>query len=195
MPHAIVDEVPTEVIRWVERLHEVVDEVAAPIAAAHGSRLRCGEGCSGCCSDELGVFAIEAAVIAQHHPELLERGAPHAEGACAFLDDRGACRVYAHRPYVCRTQGLPLRWLERDDDGEPIEARDVCPLNADGQPLEELAPDTLFTLGPFEQRLADRQAAIDGGEGRRVALRDLFRARATADEATPGSRRRLPVVP
>lgn len=168
-------------------MHAVVDELARPMLVAHEPRLRCRSGCTDCCSDGLSVFAVEAAVIARHHADLLEEGVPHAEGACAFLDEAGACRIYAQRPYVCRTQGLPLRWLEQDEEG-PIEARDICPLNADGgPPIEELEADACWTLGPFEERLAARQAAVDGGKGERVLLRSLF-ARDTTE------RRRLPIV-
>lgn len=177
-------DIPDDAIDWVERLHAVVDELVTPIVAAHGPRLKCRSGCNACCSDGLSVFAVEAAVIARHHGPLLAEGAPSDEGACAFLDEDGACRIYAHRPYVCRTQGLPLRWLEHED-GEPVEVRDVCPLNADGgPPLEELTADACWTLGPFEERLGARQASLDGGAGHRLALRSLF-----AD-----TRRRLPVL-
>lgn len=179
-------EIPDETLDWVERLHAVVDELAAPLAAVHEGALACRAGCAGCCADDLTVFEIEAAVIERRHGALLEAGAPHAAGACAFLDGEGRCRVYDARPYVCRTQGLPLRWLERDVDGAPVEARDVCPLNLEGVDLAEQPAEALWTVGPFEQRLAERQAAVDGGEGRRVALRDLF-------GATP-ARRHLPVV-
>ena len=164
---------PEDAIDWVERLHGVVDELVAPMVVAHGARLHCHSGCSGCCSDGLTVFAVEAAAITRHHAELLASGAPHAEGACAFLDDAGACRIYAQRPYVCRTQGLPLRWLEHDDEG-PAEVRDICPLNAGGPPLEELSAEKCWTLGPFEERLGARQSALDGGAGTRTALRSLF---------------------
>lgn len=169
---------------WVARLHEVVNELAGPIAAAHGERLRCRAGCAGCCADELTVFELEADLIRARHAELLAREAPHAPGACAFLDAAGACRIYDARPYVCRTQGLPLRWLEEDDDGDVVEGRDVCPLNDEGPPLEELPAEQLWTIGPFEQRLQQQQLATDGGEGRRVALRSLF-ARAAEPKKLP----------
>lgn len=173
-----------EIIDWVERLHAAVEEVAAPVAAANAARLTCRAGCSDCCQDGLTVFAIEAAVLERHYPDLLAEGTAHAEGGCAFLDDGGSCRVYTHRPYVCRTQGLPLRWLSEDEEtGDIIEDRDICPKNDDGPSLETLDDDACWTLGPFEQRLADRQAEVD--EGARVSLRGLF--------AT--ERRRLPVVP
>ena len=164
-------------VDWVERFHAVVDEAARPVADANAGRLRCAKGCAACCVDGLTVFPIEAAVIARHHPELLRDGVPHPPGACAFLDDDGACRIYAQRPYVCRTQGLPLRWLRSEEDGsEPVEARDICPLNAgdaDEPDLCDLPPEHCWTLGPFEARLAARQASVGPAE-ERVPLRALF---------------------
>lgn len=135
------------------------------------------------------MFEIEADRIVARHQDLLEHGQPHAEGACAFLDGEGRCRIYEERPYVCRTQGLPLRWIEEDDEGSAYEARDICPLNDEGAPpLEELEADALWTIGPFEARLAEQQRAVSG-DGRRVALRELF-----AKSPTPDPRRRLPVI-
>ncbi len=181
--------IPDEVVDWVERLHGVVEELVAPIVTAHGPRLVCRTGCRACCSDGLEVFEIEAAVIERHHADLLAEGTANEDGGCAFLDERGACRVYEHRPYVCRTQGLPLRWLEREGEGEgegePVEIRDVCPLNADGPAIETLDASACWTVGPFEARLATRQASIDGTQGRRVPLRSLF----------AHTRRRLPLLP
>lgn len=162
-----------ETVAWVERLHALVEEATRPIADAHAGRLACRAGCAGCCQDELTVFEIEAEVIRRRHPQVLAEATPHPEGGCALLDEAGNCRVYDARPYVCRTQGLPLRWLDEDEEGETYEARDVCPLNLEGVPLEELPADEMWTLGPFEQRLAERQAA-ETGAPTRVALRSLF---------------------
>ena len=182
-------------IPWVERLHAATSELAEKVARAHGDRLRCRAGCSGCCTDELSVFEIEADVIVARHQHLLEHGEPHREGACAFLDPQGRCRIYDARPYVCRTQGLPLRWIEEDDDGGLVEARDICPLNdPGGPPLEELAAEEMWVIGPFEERLADQQRAQDGGEGRRVKLRELFAKAAPAERPAEDGKRKLPVV-
>lgn len=183
----VLADIPAAALDWVERVHAVVDELVAPIAQVHGERLRCREGCSGCCADELTVFELEAAVIVRHHAALLAEGIPNDRGGCAFLGAQGECRVYEQRPYVCRTQGLPLRWLETDEHGEAIEVRDLCPLNAEGPALEELSEDACWSLGPIEQRLAARQSSLDGGVGRRVPLRSLF---ARGGEGS----RRLPVL-
>lgn len=154
-------------------LHREVDAQALPLAAGLGARLQCRQGCADCCVDELTVFEVEAARIRAAYPALLREGAPHPEGACAFLDDRGGCRVYDARPYVCRTQGLPLRWLD-ELEGQVVERRDICPLNDAGEPpLEALPAETCWTLGPVEARLRALQEGASG-DLRRVALRDLF---------------------
>ena len=163
-------------------LHDEIDRESAALAERHRARLHCGRGCSACCVDGLSVFEVEAERIRSTHPELLREGAPHPPGACAFLGDAGECRVYAERPYVCRTQGLPLRWTLEDERSELVERRDICPLNAEGEPLEALPESDCWTLGPFEERLRRIQEASDGGVGRRVALRTLFRRSTSAAE-------------
>lgn len=168
----------------VERVHADVDRAVRRLTVLHAERLRCARGCHDCCVDDLTVFQIEADRIRAHHAELLAVGAPHPEGACAFLDAEGACRVYEQRPYVCRTQGLPLRWID-EVDGELAELRDICPLNDGGEPIEALPEDACWELGPIEERLGRVEveqgdaAAGSGGSSRvrvRVRLRDLFRA-------------------
>jgi hypothetical protein len=163
------------------RLHREIDERCASLQSRHASRLRCERGCSRCCVDDLTVFEVEAERIRRAHPGLLREGRPHDSGSCAFLDGDGACRVYAARPYVCRTQGLPLRWLEQAEDGSGVELRDICPLNEDrAVPLELLDVEDCWTIGPVEQELARLQGIFGAGRMTRVALRSLF-ARADSD--------------
>ncbi len=96
-------------------------------------------------------------------------------GKCAFLNDEGACRIYEDRPYVCRTQGYPLRWIEDSSDGTSSEMRDLCPLNEKGKPIVELPEEDCWTIGPFEEELQGLQISRDGGKMIRVSLRDLFK--------------------
>lgn len=159
----------TQPFEALEALYAEVDVEAAGVARHHRDRLVCKRGCHDCCVDDLTVFAVEAEHLVQRHAAVFA-SAPHAPGACALLDADGACRVYADRPYVCRTQGLPLRW---EDDG--AEYRDICPLNEPGPDLVELPTRQCFTLGPFEGRLAELQRQHGEGRMTRVRLRDLFR--------------------
>lgn len=165
-------------VEAIDTFHTEIDHATKPLENRHQQRLQCRLGCAQCCMDELSVFEIEAASIRQHYPTLLEVGTPHVRGACAFLDDHGGCRIYEHRPYVCRTQGLPLRWLEEaEDEMALIEYRDICPLNEEGgEPIEHLEPEDCWEIGPREQRLAALQQRTYGNL-KRVNLRDLFKRR------------------
>lgn len=161
-------------LETLDKVYEQLGEYTSRLEQVHAARTQCRRGCCVCCVDEITVFEIEAENIGRHHADLLENGTPHPPGACAFLAEDGSCRVHEHRPYVCRTQGLPLRWLDEDDTGRTAEYRDICPLNEQGPAIEELPADDCWTLGPFEEYLAKLQSLADGGKGTRVRLRDVF---------------------
>ena len=165
---------PSAALPIIDALHRAVDQATQPLQTEHAHRLSCREGCADCCTDGLTVFEVEAQVIRHHYPELLREGRAHPEGRCAFLNPKGACRVYAHRPYVCRTQGLPLRWLDFDEEDELVEYRDICELNDEATPLEELEPESCWTLGAVEEKLRTAQTTESPGDLRRVSLRALF---------------------
>ena len=158
----------------LQNLHERIDARAGELALIHAQRLRCERGCDSCCVDHLTVFSVEAKRIRMNHEALLRDGTPHPPGACAFLGDVGECRIYADRPYVCRTQGLPLRWFEENDSGEICEKRDICPLNVEGSALNELPEDACWLIGPTELELGSLQAEIRDPHEDRIALRALF---------------------
>ncbi len=161
--------------RELDALHAEIDRAANSLAIVHADRLQCRRGCSDCCVDDLTVAAVEAERIRRAHSELLRQAVPHPVGRCAFLDDLGACRIYPERPYVCRTQGLPLRILFENEVGEIEERRDICPLNLDGgPPLEELDEHDCWLIGPFELKLGGLDDRWTGGKQERIALRSLF---------------------
>jgi hypothetical protein len=152
----------------IDAFHAEVDALAGKLEREHRGRLQCQRGCAACCVDDISVFEVEAARIVRDHALLLSEGEPHAVGACAFLDEEGACRIYAARPYGCRTQGLPLRWID-----DAAEYRDICTLNEDGPLITDLKPTSCWTLGPAEAKLQALQAA-HGEPMKRVSLRTLF---------------------
>jgi len=160
--------------RELAGLYQRIDRRSKALFRTHGRRLHCGLGCTSCCIDGLSVFEIEALNIQYHYADLLKNEQPHPEGACAFLDETGACRIYDQRPYVCRTQGLPLRWLEEGPQGGLVEMRDICPLNEEGQPVEELPAEACWEIGPVEEALAALQQRLTNGTMRRMLLRSLF---------------------
>lgn len=166
-------------VSQIVQLHRAIDTMVQPLEEMNRGALQCTKGCFGCCVDGITVFDAEAQVIRSNHGKLLENGIPHGRGRCAFLNPEGACRIYPQRPYVCRTQGLPLRWFERDKETEEAaEFRDICELNEGVGPLEELPPEQCWTVGAVEERLAAIDQNVSQSETSRgttrIALRDLF---------------------
>jgi hypothetical protein len=126
-----------------------VDAFAAAVARRRATDMQCGPGCDDCCRARLTVSPVEARAISAHLLELpkevqvrlLERAqadgdaTAHREDRCVMLEEDGRCAVYAARPLVCRTQGLPLRYPSGVIPLEAVMAKaaeaDItwCPLN------------------------------------------------------------------
>lgn len=157
----------------LKQFYAEIDLKAERLEQVHASRLNCRRGCFHCCVDEITVWKIEAENIRETNAALLLDESPNPSGGCAFLDQNGACRIYDSRPYVCRTQGLPLRWFD-EIAAEIYEFRDICPLNEAGNPIENLDETECWTIGDSETALANLQNEFDNGEMRRTALRALF---------------------
>ncbi|MDQ7006963.1 MAG: YkgJ family cysteine cluster protein [Acidobacteriota bacterium] len=164
--------------RILERLaawHAQIDGAAGKRSRALGDHWRCAPGCSDCCRDGLTVYSVEALRICVDFAGHFENWEPHPPGKCALLDDRGLCRVYASRPYVCRTQGLALGWIEEGPEGL-VEWRDICPINEKGLRVEALPAEALWRIGPAEGKLVEIERRWDPA-AERVALRALFDSR------------------
>ena len=142
-----------------------VDRLIARLSGRLHRFIRCAPGCSSCCRI-FNVFAIEGALIAE-----AAAAVPAASGVdytCPLLQaDR--CSIYPRRPLICRTQGLPIGYV--DESLEQIEVS-ACPLNfAEDHPFTH---EDLLLLDPFNARLAELNEeycrAIGIDEGTRVPL-------------------------
>jgi len=141
------------------QLRRRVDDHFAAAAQRSPRDLTCAAGCAACCHQRIGVFEVEAAVLREALAELAitdpERRArvrrqaddPAAEGRCALLLD-GRCAVYAARPLICRSHGLPIA-IESGDD--PAPRVDHCPLNYQEAPPP---PASVLRLAAVNQPLA-----------------------------------------
>ena len=161
-------------LKGLQAFYEALDRAVADLVANYSGSLCCSIGCTDCCIDGITVFAVEAENIRRRYRRPPIGAENDRRAGCVFLDAAGSCRIYPHRPYVCRTQGLPLRWIEDQADGSTVEMRDICHRNDTGPPLE-LRPESAFwTIGPFEAKLAQLQKAFGNRKMTRIALRDLF---------------------
>jgi Fe-S-cluster containining protein len=148
-----------------EQLIVQTDALTTRLAARYAVHLACRAGCSGCCQHHLSVFLVEAAHLAaalaelpveartrieQQAVEVNQREARGEPVACPMLvDDR--CAIYAARPLICRTQGLPL--LFEAEDGAP--EVDFCPLNfTTPEAVAELDEQHLVPLDQLNTQLA-----------------------------------------
>lgn len=128
-----------------ETYDALVAHADAAFARVYGrwrSCFACRAECSGCCHVHLSLLPIEAervaAAVERLAPAVVARIRAQAEAldkrdpVCPLLVDR-RCAIYADRPLVCRTQGMPLRFAG---------GTDVCGLNfTSGDPPAEASID------------------------------------------------------
>ena len=162
----------------------VVAKVDAAVSKASATaELACRAGCDSCCVAGLSVLPVEAAALERHLAERGARGEPLAftargKGHCVFLDVSGRCSVYAARPMLCRTHGLPLRTTGEHPRGSLRVIGDnvtVCELNFTTRPptpAETLdATAILQLLVVVDRRHRERVGLKD--DTRRVPLHDV----------------------
>jgi len=170
-----------------------VDGLAGRLTERYSSHLACRAGCGGCCHHHLSVFSVEAANVRtavqalspetrdrvhQQARAVLEREAVGVEAACPLLvNDR--CAIYAARPLICRTQGLPLLYEAADGQAEV----DFCPLNfTSDEAVAELDEDHLVPLDALNLRLAAvnlsycRETDLADEASRRIPMSEIILA-------------------
>ncbi len=110
-----------------QKLCQYCDEVFAATLHVFRPHIQCSKGCATCCILET-VVALEAYIINSY---LKSSASPARYGAsalanqsqqeCVFLHNN-SCAIYAVRPIICRTHGLPIIYPDRPEI-------DICPLN------------------------------------------------------------------
>ncbi|MDR1761319.1 MAG: YkgJ family cysteine cluster protein [Bacteroidales bacterium] len=82
----------------IEKLDVRIDE----LQNSQIKHIHCKKGCAACCMN-FGILPVEYYVISQ---AIAEQNI-HVENdkQCKFLNNN-VCTIYAHRPIICRTQGL-----------------------------------------------------------------------------------------
>jgi uncharacterized protein len=156
------------------------------IGERYKDAMACGPGCSSCCHAWLSVCAVERAQLeagiaalpddkrselaARGRQELAREARGESDPRCALLEADGRCAVYEHRPLVCRTQGLALRY-----------PHDVVPVSA----VRERLPNGDVTHCPlnFEARVPGAAEVLDAERvDQLLGLVNLRFAHATADD-------------
>jgi Fe-S-cluster containining protein len=135
-------------------LVERVDALGQRIEAEFRAQIACRRGCDACCR-HLSLFWVEGVALAQALDDLSEPVAERirerarrasADGPCPLLEG-GACLLYAARPIICRTHGLPL--LAGEGEARRI---DYCPENFRG--IDTLPAGAVIDLDRLNTTLA-----------------------------------------
>lgn len=117
----------------------------------HGPHLNCKKGCDLCCFS-FRVFPVEYYAIA-NETGLKGTANTHTpignHERCAFLHN-GACTIYASRPIICRTHGLPLLNMSQETDEWELS---FCELNFTDTEDEEFSEENVFVQDCFNSML------------------------------------------
>ncbi|HIJ78411.1 MAG: YkgJ family cysteine cluster protein [Desulfobulbaceae bacterium] len=132
-----------------QRLSTHISELSKILSAG----LHCTAGCTDCCM-AFSILAVEADRISKAFKKLPEPTRRQIAGQakkdtekCPLLID-GLCTVYAQRPIICRTHGLPLAYI--NEEQQAIEVS-VCPLNF--SPEYQFSREELLFMDEFNAEL------------------------------------------
>jgi uncharacterized protein len=128
-------------------LRDELDVYCSRLYEFHVPHLMCKAGCDQCCMD-FGMLPIEFFAIRQEAGERIRNGEVSlSESGCPFLIDH-RCVIYQSRPFICRTQGLPLLFM--NDDQCELSA---CELNFTEFDFDEFSEENTFPQDQYNSRL------------------------------------------
>lgn len=167
-------------LKSYQELVEKIDAFFRRVAGRYTQEIKCAPGCDDCCRRSLTFYPFEVERMLEA-AEGLDRAelegvvhrarqvgaAADPQAACPLLKD-GLCLVYAARPVICRTHGLPM--LVPGED-----SLSMCVYNLKG--LEHLDGDCVLDLKPVNQILATVNhllASDRGASPERVQVADAI---------------------
>ena len=112
----------------------------------HSSHMQCSKACYHCCMN-FGILPIEAFAIAQTFSNKTAFTKTETNEQCIFLI-HNLCSIYEHRPFICRTQGLPIVY-EVDNQYQ----LSVCERNFTSQPDSLFTPDNCLFMDDYNNEL------------------------------------------
>ncbi|HPF52710.1 MAG TPA: YkgJ family cysteine cluster protein [Draconibacterium sp.] len=132
------------------KLRDQVDQLSAQLEKIHRSHLSCKMGCDLCCMD-YSIFPVEFYSIADQLSEQnleLDLQTAKDNESCVFLKDH-KCSIYTERPVICRTHGLPLLYVNENEEWE----LSACELNFTEFDTEEFNTENTFPQDRFNSEL------------------------------------------
>nr|WP_320021945.1 YkgJ family cysteine cluster protein [uncultured Draconibacterium sp.] len=133
-----------------KKLRNNIDKLSDKLEKQHKKHMKCKAGCDLCCMD-YSIFPVEFYSLVNALKE--RRNNPilnndKDESSCIFLNNH-KCEIYADRPIICRTHGLPLLYMNEDNGWE----LSACELNFTEFDLEEFSEENTFPQDKFNSKL------------------------------------------
>ncbi|WP_167607844.1 YkgJ family cysteine cluster protein [Maribellus sediminis] len=116
----------SDLFKQYKNLRDKVDIQSNKLEKQHSQHMACKMGCDLCCMD-YSIFPVEFYSIreALNTKDLkLDLSSVNKPGTCVFLKNH-KCTIYDERPIICRTHGLPLLFMNDEDNWE----LSACELN------------------------------------------------------------------
>ena len=157
---------------YYDLIANIDDLMATLIKERFRQTLNCRPGCAECCTN-FSILPLEAALVKERLKQF-EPVEGKEDNNCALLADN-CCTIYDVRPIICRTQGLPIAYI---DEGSSCIEVSACHLNfPDDHQFEQ--EDLLF-MDQFNSRLVELNIqyclAVGLASQQRIAIADLYKA-------------------
>lgn len=123
-----------------------VDRRTETLYEMHKTHMKCKKGCDLCCMN-YQIFPVEYFAIQQALKQKSVETVESIDGSCVFLKDH-LCQIYENRPFICRTHGLPLLFMN-DEQWE----LSVCELNFREFDDEEFSEENTLLQDKFNSEL------------------------------------------
>lgn len=153
----------SDIFERYRTLRSDVDCRIKELLSVHSSHLHCQPSCTGCCIN-LTVWPVEFYAILDDLKAAGLKPVFDARASCGFLKD-GLCQIYPFRPIICRTHGLPLVYLDEEQD-EPAYGVMFCRENFQDAEDVTFDADNTLNMDTVNETLAELHTAFLDAGGR-----------------------------
>ena len=131
-------------------LRTEIDTHSNKLEKEHTKQMQCKKGCDMCCMD-YSILPIEFHSILndfEKNKTIPETSAKAKDDECIFLKNH-VCTIYNERPIICRTHGLPLLFMNDNNEWE----LSACELNFTEFDFEKFTLDNTFPQDKYNSKL------------------------------------------
>ena len=140
---------PHTILEQYYQLRTILDKKIDALFQTHQKNVACNKGCDLCCMD-YKIFPIEFFAIKKELDKALieQNNSSKNPDACIFLK-KHECTIYLYRPFICRTHGLPLVFVNEEDEWQ----LSTCELNFKDFDFGKFTLDNTFEQDKLNSQL------------------------------------------